>query len=217
MAKLLITGLSNSGKTSLLKTLENALVVSRDGKPFPLELPHFNVLEFTGMSDLLEILSQKIETYKAKIGDYPSTIVFDSVSRIFNDVEILCDSKFNGFETWNQINKHIQLLLDAISDLEAEKYNIVLIAHCTWDEKAGKYIETCKGRFAKIGGFLSTCDYAINIEVKGSKRRVNLKGHSLSRTLINDMSDTMDADEFNLQKYLNRINEVNKNVSKWTI
>ena len=151
MAKVLITGLSNSGKTSLLRTLDNALVVSRDGKPFPLELPHFNVLEFTGMTDLLDTLVSKIEAYNDKFGKYPSTIAFDSVSRIFNDVEVLCDEKFSGFEIWNQVNKHIQSLLNAISDLEAEKYNIVLIAHCTWDEKAGKYIETCKGRFAKIG------------------------------------------------------------------
>ena len=169
------------------------------------------------MPDLLEMLANKIEAYKNKFGDYPKTIVFDSVSRIFSDVENYCSEKYSGFEVWNNVNRQIQMLVNTVSDLEAENFNIVLIAHCTWDEKAGKYIETCKGSFAKTGGFLSTTDYAVNIEVKGSKRIVNCKGHSLSRSLLPDINDRVDVNDFNLQEYLDKIIEQSKNSSKWTI
>lgn len=66
-------------------------------------------------------------------------------------------------------------------------------------------------------GFLSTVDNAVNIEVKGKKRVVNLRGHSLSRTLLVDLPEQIEADKFSLQEYINKINESNQNVSKWTL
>ena len=55
-AKLLITGMPNTGKTTLLKTLQNALVISRDGKPFSLELPHVNVFDYKTIEEFLDIV-----------------------------------------------------------------------------------------------------------------------------------------------------------------
>ena len=217
-AKVLITGLANTGKTTLLKTLENALVVSRDGKPFSLELPHFNVGEYTSIDELLDLLLEKLEAYKAKIGTYPDTVVFDSVSRIFTDIETNCSRKYNGYDVWSNVNKEINIFIEAVNDLQNQNYNVVLIAHAVWDETAKKYIETCKGSFAKTGGFLSTVDYAVNIGIVGSKRIVTHKGMQLSRTLIDDMPDKEDVNNFNLQTYLNKIKEKAEVVSeKWSI
>ena len=217
-AKVLITGLANTGKTTLLKTLENALVVSRDGKPFSLELPHFNVGEYTSIDELLDLLLEKLEAYKAKIGTYPDTVVFDSVSRIFTDIETNCSRKYNGYDVWSNVNKEINIFIEAVNDLQNQNYNVVLIAHAVWDETAKKYIETCKGSFAKTGGFLSTVDYAVNVSVVGNKRIVQHKGMQLSRTLIDDMPDKEDVNNFNLQDYLDKIKIKSEVVNeKWSI
>lgn len=37
--------------------------------------------------------------------------------------------------------------------MQENGFNIVLIAHAVWDENAKKYIETCKGSFAKLEDF----------------------------------------------------------------
>ena len=217
-SKVLITGLSNAGKTTLLKPLKNVLVVSRDGKPFSLELPHVNVGEYSRIDELLDIVQSKLDAYKERFNEYPDTIVFDSVSRIFTDIETSCSKRFDGFKIWDAINKEINTFVEAISDLQSNGFNVVLIAHAVWDEKAGKYVETCKGSFQKIGGWLSTVDYALNIDTIGSKRIVTHRGNSLSRTLLEGIPDKEDANTFNLQEYLDKIHsKANVVTEKWSI
>ena len=217
-AKVLITGMPNTGKTSLVKTLKNAYVVSRDGKPFPFEMVHTDIPDYTKVEELLDIVAAKIEAYKEKLGEYPDTIVFDSVSRIFTDIETSCSNRFSGYDVWSNVNKEINKFLSAVNELLDNGFNVVLVAHAVWDEKAGTYIETCKGSFAKIGGFLSTVDYAINIDIKGNKRILTHRGTHLSRTLLDDMPEKEDANNFNLQDYLNKIKAKSNVVQeKWSI
>lgn len=217
-AKILITGMPNTGKTTLLKPLQNVLVMARDGKPFSLELPHVNVAEFKNIDEFLNLLEEKLEAYNTKMGHYPDTIAFDSVSRIFTDIETSCSKRFNGYEVWANVNKEINKFLEAISVLQENGFNIVLIAHAVWDENAKKYIETCKGSFAKIGGFLSTVDYALNIDIVGNKRMITHRGTSLSRSLLDDIPDKESANEFNLQTYIDKIKAKSDVVSeKWSI
>lgn len=217
-AKILITGMPNTGKTTLLKPLQNVLVMARDGKPFSLELPHVNVAEFKNIDEFLNLLEEKLEAYNAKMGHYPDTIAFDSVSRIFTDIETSCSKRFNGYEVWANVNKEINKFLEAINVLQENGFNIVLIAHAVWDENAKKYIETCKGSFAKIGGFLSTVDYALNIDIVGNKRMITHRGTSLSRSLLDDIPDKESANEFNLQTYIDKIKAKSDVVSeKWSI
>jgi hypothetical protein len=217
-AKILITGMPNTGKTTLLKPLQNVLVMARDGKPFSLELPHVNVAEFKNIDEFLNLLEEKLEAYNAKMGHYPDTIAFDSVSRIFTDIVTSCSKRFNGYEVWANVNKEINKFLEAINVLQENGFNIVLIAHAVWDENAKKYIETCKGSFAKIGGFLSTVDYALNIDIVGNKRMITHRGTSLSRSLLDDVPDKESANEFNLQTYIDKIKAKSDVVSeKWSI
>ena len=55
-AKVLITGLANTGKTTLLKDLKDVMVFARDGKPFALELPHVNVPDYDDINDVLNLI-----------------------------------------------------------------------------------------------------------------------------------------------------------------
>ena len=217
-AKLLITGLANSGKTSLLKPLKNVLVFSRDGKPFSLELPHVNVPDYGKIDELLDLIQEKLDTYKAKMGEYPDTLVFDSVSRIFTDIETNCQNKFKGYDVWSNVNMEVNKFVAATNELMEAGFNIVLIAHAVFDVDAKKFIETCKGSFSKTGGFLSTVDYAVNIDIVGNKRIVTHKGMHLSRTLLEDMPEKEDVNNFNLQTYLDRIKTKSEVVQeKWSI
>lgn len=216
--KVLVTGLSNSGKTTLLKTLKDTFVISRDGKPFSLELPHFNVPEYSTVDELLDMVQEKIEAYNDKFKQYPKTIAFDSVSRIFNDIETSCSRRFTGYDVWSNVNKEITLFVEATNQLLEAGYNVILIAHAVWDADAGKFIETSKGNFAKTGGFLSTVDYALNIDMVGKKRIVTHRGGSLSRTLIEDIPDKQSADEFNFQEYVEAIEKrVTTVTEEWSI
>lgn len=217
-AKILITGLPNTGKTTLLKSLTNAFVVSRDGKPFSLPMPHFNVPEYVKIDDLLDMVQEKLTKYEEKFNKSPDTICFDSVSRIFTDIETSCSKRFKGYEVWSNVNKEINTFLEAINAMLESGFNVVLIAHAVWDGDAKKYIETCKGSFAKTGGFLSTVDYAINIDIVGNKRILTHRGNSLSRTLLDDMPEKEDASSFNLQSYLDSIKtQATKVQQEWSI
>ena len=217
-AKCLITGMPNSGKTTLLGTLKNVLVVSRDGKPFSLPLSHYNVPNYDSIDDFTDLLDEKLEAYNDKFGMYPRTLAFDSVSRIMTDIETFSYKKFKGFDVWNNVNKEINKFLSTLALLQDQGMNLVLVAHVVWDENARKYIETSKGSFGKIGGFLSTVDYAINVDLVGNKHIVTLKGTNLSRTLISDVPDKLDASKFNLQEYLEKIGDQASEVEeKWSI
>lgn len=216
-AKILIAGLPNTGKTTLLKTLKNAFVVSRDGKPFSLPMPHVNVPEYQKIDDLLDLVQDKLTAYEERFKALPDTICFDSVSRIFTDIEASCSKRFHGYDVWSNVNKEINTFLDALNSMQESGFNLVLIAHAVWDVDAKKFIETCKGSFAKTGGFLSTVDYAINIDIVGNKRIVTHRGTSLSRTLIEGMPDKESADNFNLQTYLDKIKESTQVAEKWSI
>ena len=217
-AKILVTGLANSGKTSLLKPLEKVLVFSRDGKPFSLELPHVNVPDYDKIDELLDVVQEKLEAYKEKVGEYPDTLVFDSVSRIFTDIETNSQNRFKGYDVWSNVNMEVNKFVAATNELLASGFNVVLIAHAVFDVETKTFTETCKGSFAKTGGFLSTVDYAVNVSVVGNKRIVQHKGMQLSRTLIDDMPDKEDVNNFNLQDYLDKIKIKSEVVNeKWSI
>lgn len=217
-AKVLITGLPNSGKTSLIKDLDGVFVFSRDGKQYPFKNYHVNIPDFNDIKEVIDLCIEKVNTYKAKVGELPKTIVFDSVSRLFTDIETCCNKKYNGFEVWKNVNKQVNILVDFINQLVNSNINVVIIAHAVYDSESGTFTETCKGSFAKVGGFLSVVDYAIYIEIKGSKRVVNHRGKYLSRCLLPDIADSQDANSFKLQEYIDSINEVTNEVTeKWSI
>ena len=152
--KLLISGQSNTGKTTLTKSLnpDTTLVISHDGKNFPFPIPHVNVELFNSSSELLNIINTKVEAFNEKLGHYPSTIVIDSVSKIFDTLMDAMTTKFTGFNIYSNLNKEIHEFTDYIQNtLIASDINVVLISHAIYDPDTTNYSLVGKGDFAKRG------------------------------------------------------------------
>lgn len=217
-AKVLITGISNSGKSTLCKTLKNAFIISYDGKPCQLPMAHVNVAEFSSIDELMALVDEKIGAFTEKFKKKPDTIVFDSVSRILTRIEEYCTKKYSGFDIWRQVNNEINALNSNLGAIQEAGFNLVLITHVVFDPETKRFAETAKGSFAKIGGFTSVVDEAVNIDVMGNKRIVTHRGSNIARTLLDDIPDKEDANDFNLQAYIDKLNEKSNEITKkWSL
>ena len=150
--KLLISGESNSGKTTLTKGLEDSLVISHDGKSYPFRNPHASISSFSITEELVNFVNDKIEVYNSKYGNYPQTIVFDSVSRVFDTLYDSCNSKYSGFAIYSELDKNIKQFTSYIEDtLIASGFNVIILSHAILDAETNKYNLVGKGSFGKIG------------------------------------------------------------------
>jgi hypothetical protein len=205
--KLLISAEANSGKTTLTKNLENSLVISHDGKRYPFPVPHVMVPTFDSINELINTTVEKIEAYKEKFGSYPATIVFDSVSKIFDTIHANCNEKYKGFVIYSELDKEVVAFTSFIENsLIASSMNVVLISHALYDADTAKYNLVGKGSFAKRGGFLAEVDEAIFIEVKTNKRILHFRSAKLpARSLQEDLPDSLPVEEFNLQQHIDTL------------
>ena len=196
----------NSGKTSLLQSLEDVLVFSRDGKIYPFPQPHVNVPDFTYASELTNLMGEKICDYEDKIGKLPKTLVIDSVSKILLDIEGETLVRVKSFP-YGVINTEIKALMDYIETTLAPNFNIVLVSHAMHDAELDAYtLINAGGSWGKKGGVISEVSEAIFVEAKGKKRTIHIKNPSmLSRSVIEDMPIKVSSDDFNLQEHINTI------------
>lgn len=224
--KILVSGASNTGKTTLLKTLKNAVVFNYDNKSFPYDVVHRDVFE-KGKLETGEAFRQEatslLNAYKEAYGTMPETYVIDSVSTIVGDLEIAytgskTDSS-NNFTKWTDYKSAVHLIGDVINNLTKLGINVVIITHSQYNMQNNKWEDTTKGGFAKKeGGFLSTVDYAIAIDVNSDNTRVIYlnNAYRMSRNTFNykDGAEFVDASEFDLQEYLDAIKAHNTSIKK---
>lgn len=205
--KLLISAEANSGKTTLTKNLKNSLVISHDGKRYPFPVPHVLIPTFDSVNELINVTVEKIEAYKAKFGEYPDTVVFDSVSKIFDTIHANCNEKYKGFVIYSELDKEVVTFTSFIENsLIASGMNVILISHALYDADTAKYNLVGKGSFAKRGGFLAEVDEAIFIEVKSNKRLLHFRSAKLpARSLQEDLPDSLPVEEFNLQQHIDTL------------
>jgi hypothetical protein len=217
--KLLISAEANSGKTTLTKTLKDALVVSHDGKRFPFAVPHVMVDSFQTTNDLITLINDKIVAYKEKFGSYPKTIVFDSVSKIFDTILDACNKKYTGFNIYSNLSNEVNALTAYIQNtLIASDMNVVLISHAIYDQDTAKYNLVGKGDFAKRGGFLSEVDQAIFLETKANKRTIHFRSTKFpARTLAEDDPDSIDVAVFNLQDYIDKLAQTQEAADEYAL
>ena len=202
--KLLISGESNSGKTSLTKDLKDTLVISYDGKKYPFPVPHVLVPPFDSTVQLTTLINEKIVAYKEKFKVYPKTIVIDTASKIFDTLLDSCNNKHTGFKVYSELNREIHEFTEYVQNtLIASDMNVIIISHAIWNQDTTKFDLVGKGDFAKRGGFLAETDEAIFVETKASKRIAHFKSTKFpARTLTDGIPDSMPVDDFNLQEHL---------------
>lgn len=155
--KTLISGEASAGKTTLIRNLPESLLLSHDGKKPIVKIPHVYVQNFNSVEELTDLFSSKIEAYHEKYGSYPSNVIIDSVSRIYNTINNYCNEKFTGFTIYSSMDKEIAKLNEYIEEtLIASGINVILISHALYDKDTGQYSLVGKGSYAKLGGALST-------------------------------------------------------------
>ena len=217
-AKLAITGTENVGKTHLISQLTDALVMSTDNKAFKGKIPHFRYNEYTGVEDFSQIINDKLEAYKKKMGNYPKTLVVDSITHLQTNMERWANNKFTGFQIWSNLGKEIIEINDFFEELIEGGLNVVLTVHVQYDADTAKYKTTSPGQFGKNGGWISVTDESIFIEVKGNKRILHFKTLKFPcRTLQPTVPTSIDMEQFNINEHIQLLEEAAGESEEWSI
>jgi len=217
--KLGIVALENSGKTTLISRLEDALVMSTDNKAFRGKVPHFRYSEYSGMSNLIDTIVEKLEAYENKVGKFPRTLVIDSVTHLANNMEKYWNEKATGFNIWSNLGKDIMDFNAYLEDrIIPEGINVVFTSHCQYEAETGKYRISAPGNFGKNGSWLSVTDEARFIEVKGNKRIVHFKTLKFPcRTLQENVEDFYNMEDYDINADIAALERESDASAEWSI
>lgn len=218
--KLLVASLPAVGKTTLLQSLEDVLVIARDGKQYPFPQPHVNVEDFTSAEQLINLICEKIEAYKAKVGSLPKIIAIDSMSKILLDIEGYCLEQVKSFP-YGKINTEIKKVVDFIERDLVPTFDVILVSHALYNEDTVGYaLVNAGGSYGKKGGLLSEVDESLFVELKGKKRIVHFRNPKMvARTTMSeeDLPDSVPMEEFNLMEHVNLLRGKQDKASKWSL
>jgi len=218
--KLLISSLPNIGKTTLLKSLTDVLVIARDGKKYPFEQPHVNVPDFISIDTLIDLIVEKVGAYEEKFKELPKTVAIDSGSKIFLDIEGYVLDQVKAFP-YGKVNTEIKKFVDFIERDMVPNFNVVVVSHAMYSEDVSGYsLVNAGGSYGKKGGMLSEVDEALFVELKGKKRIVHCRNSKMcSRTTMDKeaLPDTIDIDDFNLQAHIELLMNKQSKAEKWSL
>jgi hypothetical protein len=216
--KLLISSLPAIGKTTLLQSLEEVMVIARDGKQYPFQQAHVNVPDFTSSDQLIDIVVDKINAYEKKIGKMPKIIAIDSISKILLDIEGYVLEQVKSFP-YGKVNTEIKKFVDFVERDLVTSFDVVMVSHAQYNEDVvGYQLVNAGGSYGKKGGILSEVDEAIFLEMKGKNRIVHFRNPKMvSRTTVGDLPDSTPATEFVLQKHIEVLRSKQSDASKWSL
>lgn len=208
--KLLVSGFEASGKSTLTSGLEDALVFNFDRKEYSFSVPHVNFKEYTGMQVIIDTMVDKIHAYKEKFGKYPSNIVLDTVTQLYNLMQTYNSEKYTGFTSHNTNLKETGMLNEFIEkELIPQGFNVIVAAHTKWDEATSRHVIPATGSFKDSGSWLSIVNEAIFIEKKSNKLTVHLHGLKYPcRTFLTDLPEYVDIDNFDFKKHVEKLTKV---------
>jgi len=205
--KILVSAFESSGKSTITSKLEDALIFNMDHKEYGFKVPHANIKDYEGMTELLNTVSEKIQGYKEKFGQFPKTIVFDTVTQMYSSMQKFNADKFKGFDIHSNNNRDTLAFNEFIEQsLIPSNINVVITAHAMWDEATSRHIIPATGAFAKAGSWLSVVNDSIFIEKKSNKLIVHTSSMKFpSRTTLSDMKESIPMDEYDLQEHINKL------------
>ena len=215
---MLVSGITNSGKTSLLQTLEDVLVIARDGKQYPFPQAHVNVPDFTATDQLIDLIVEKVEAYEQKMGSVPKTIAVDSISKILLDIEGFVLEQVKSYP-YGKVNTEIKKFVDFIERDMATSFNVVLVSHALYNEDTNGYnLVNAGGSYGKKGGMLSEVDEAIFLEVKAKSRTIHYRNSRMAaRTTMTKLPDSAPLEDFNLQKHIELLQTKQSKAAEWSL
>ena len=214
--KLLISGLGNTGKTSMLHTLKDVLVLANDGKKYPFKQPHVNISEINTAEEFIEIVNDSVGKYNDKFGKLPKYLVIDSISKTLLDIEAYYLRTVSSFP-YGPIGKDISIIMHYLqNEVVPEGINIIFVSHAFKDDQDLGLVNA-GGSWGKKGGVLSEVDEAIYVEMKGKKRIVTFKNHKLSRSLVYEGEDSINVDDFNLNDHMELLLASQNEAEEWEL
>ncbi len=229
--KLLLTGLSSSGKTNALKTLDpkTSFVISIDGKHFPFPIPHANFSSFPDVNSFIngyesegqhvDGIIDKISKFKEVTGKLPETIAVDTVSRVFQIIADNCSQAYKGFTIHSMISKEIAQFNQFLEiTLVSNGMNVVSTTHVMLNPDTGTYEDASSGAYRKSGGAISVHDHVSFFHIVNKQYMVTHRSPGLPcRTLLSKdvLPDSQPADEYSLANHIKLLAKTNDEVEKF--
>lgn len=206
------------GKTTLLQTLEEVLVIARDGKKYPFPQAHVNVEDYTSADQLIDVIVDKVGAYEKKNGKLPKTVVIDSISKILLDIEGYVLEQVKNYP-YGKVNNEIKRVVDFIESDLANTFNVILVSHALYSEDTSGYsLVNAGGSYGKKGGILSEVDEAIFLELKGKKRIIHFRNPRMAaRTTMAELPDSMPEEDFNLKDHVKLLEGKQNKAAKWSL
>lgn len=214
--KVLISGYENTGKSTLISKIKNALIINCDNKEFTIEAIHANYVKWKGSKDFSDFVNSKIVAYKEKFNELPKVVVFDTITHLYGNMTNYHNNTLQGFNIHSATERETKAINNYINDvLIAKGINVVVVAHTRIDEKTDKHTIPASGSFRNEGSWLSIVNEAIYIErgLNKEKKIVHIvwlktDGRYPVRSLLDHKDDCVDFDSFDVNKWLDSITNV---------
>jgi len=204
--KFLVAAFESSGKSTLTSQLDKVLVFNMDKKEYGFKVPHVNIKGYEGMDALIDLITEKLEAYNEKFGEYPQTVVFDTVTQMYSAMQKYNGTKYKGFDEHKANNADTLAINEFIEEsLIPSGINVVIVAHTIYDEATGRHIIPATGAFAKSGSWLSVVNDAVFIEKKANKLLVHTGGLKFPARTTLDIPTAVEISEYSIQEHLQQL------------
>lgn len=205
-AKLLLSGASSAGKTTLISKLEDSLVIVFDDKTFPFKVPHYKPVPFDGIVSFKKELVSKVKAYKDKFDKLPETVVFDTVTHFYQDIYVWAQENHKGFEIFNAMQQTAIRVNSLIEKVLVDKgINVVIVAHTIYNEGSNSFEIPSVGKFKESGGWLSLVDNASHISTEHNRRSVYHQSLKYPARSTVDMPEMNNMDDYDIQEHVSKI------------